>query len=403
VDWKRIHAMFYMAVNFNLHLLRRALNYISPREDQIEKFRNNFLADNIVALSPEDRSRLPDYERCINCANCMAWCPVTNAIGSSRFEGPREISVAFSRGIPDFYAVKDQIYLCTLCRRCETYCSNNVPVAEIVRYVRAKLAQVDIQYVPKALIQVKDNIIRTGLPEGEFPARLLEYEKPEAEYVIFAGCRGLADSYSSVDSLLKLLDRIHVNFTTIKEQCCGGILLETGLAQDYEGYAQNIEAVLSKGTNKVITLCPLCHRTLATHPAYRGKFELVHYTELLSGIDFELKADDRAVTYHDPCLLVRDLGIVAEPRLLLKRAAGDLREMKESGHATFCCGAGGGLKEVDSDAAGRLARKRIEQAIDVGANVIVTACYECAGHLKKNANGEVEIFDLPDYLIERSK
>ncbi|VAW35902.1 Sulfite reduction-associated complex DsrMKJOP protein DsrK (=HmeD) [hydrothermal vent metagenome] len=55
--------------------------------------------------------------------------------------------------------------------------------------------------------------------------------------------------------------------------------------------------------------------------------------------------DHRAVTYHDPCNIARGMGLLEEPRYVLKHVVNKFHEMPENTirEKTFCCGSGAGL------------------------------------------------------------
>jgi L-lactate dehydrogenase complex protein LldE len=82
-----------------------------------------------------------------------------------------------------------------------------------------------------------------------------------------------------------------------------------------------------------------------------------------------------AVTYHDSCSGLRELGVKAQPRALLARIPGlSLREMKD---CETCCGFGGSfavkLGEISSAMAGTKCR-RIEES---GADAVVLGDLGC--------------------------
>ena len=53
--------------------------------------------------------------------------------------------------------------------------------------------------------------------------------------------------------------------------------------------------------------------------------------------------NDFPVTLHDPCNLVRLMGIVEPQRRILRRIAPRFREMEPHGVYNYCCGGGSGL------------------------------------------------------------
>ena len=86
----------------------------------------------------------------------------------------------------------------------------------------------------------------------------------------------------------------------------------------------------------------------------------------------------KKVTYHDPCYLGRHNGIYDEPREVLKKIPGlELKEMADARENSLCCGMGGGRIWKETAKNERFSDIRLKQAIDVGAEVLATACPYC--------------------------
>ncbi len=67
----------------------------------------------------------------------------------------------------------------------------------------------------------------------------------------------------------------------------------------------------------------------------------------------KLHAINRKVTYHDPCIMGRHMGIYDEPRELISSVPGvELVEMYSNREHALCCGAGGGVLSAFTDLAG---------------------------------------------------
>jgi Fe-S oxidoreductase len=60
-------------------------------------------------------------------------------------------------------------------------------------------------------------------------------------------------------------------------------------------------------------------------------------------IKFDPSKNDFPVTLHDPCNVVRNLGIVEPQRRVLRHLCPQFREMAPHGVENYCCGGGGGL------------------------------------------------------------
>ena len=118
------------------------------------------------------------------------------------------------------------------------------------------------------------------------------------------------------------------------------------------------------------------------------------------------KAYGKKVTYHDPCYLGRHNGIYDEPREVLKNIPGlELNEMPDSRKDSLCCGGGGGRIWMETPKGERFSDIRLEQAIGVGAEVLVTSCPYCITHFEDSRlaleDGEdIEIKDLTEIVQE---
>jgi len=140
-------------------------------------------------------------------------------------------------------------------------------------------------------------------------------------------------------------------------------------------------------------------------------FEVVHISQYL----FELIKEGRLeltkeygkkVTYHDPCYLGRHNGIYDEPRDVLKKIPGlELIELADSLEDSLCCGGGGGRIWMETVKGERFSDLRLEQAVEVGAEVLVTSCPYCITHFEESrlalADGEApEIKDITEIIRE---
>jgi heterodisulfide reductase subunit D len=119
---------------------------------------------------------------------------------------------------------------------------------------------------------------------------------------------------------------------------------------------------------------------------------------------FDLKAVNKIVTFHDPCDLGRNSGIYDEPRQILEAIPGlTLVEMKDHREYALCCGGGGDVEMADAEVAQAVGRRRILQAQDTGAELIITACQQCKRTLLGAARKEkvrIRTLDIAELLWE---
>ncbi|MFH1479901.1 MAG: (Fe-S)-binding protein, partial [Pseudomonadota bacterium] len=91
---------------------------------------------------------------------------------------------------------------------------------------------------------------------------------------------------------------------------------------------------------------------------------------------------DRKVTYHDPCYLGRRSEVFEEPRKLIRHILGvTFLEMEQCRENSDCCGMGGGRMWMeppgDLVSSQDIAKKRVQQALRTGAEILLTACPFC--------------------------
>ncbi|SEM15605.1 L-lactate dehydrogenase complex protein LldE [bacterium A37T11] len=109
-------------------------------------------------------------------------------------------------------------------------------------------------------------------------------------------------------------------------------------------------------------------------------FELSDFlVNILKKDYFGAELEGRAV-YHDSCSALRECHIHNEPRQLLANVEGlDLVEMPDS---DVCCGFGGNLSVKFSAISSAMAEQKIQNAMDVDAEYLISADASCLFHLQ---------------------
>jgi Fe-S oxidoreductase len=198
-----------------------------------------------------------------------------------------------------------------------------------------------------------------------------------------------------------------------RENCCGESIRKTGNEDLFKRLArENIKTFIENGVKKILVSSPHCYHTFKNEYAeFMVNFEVVHISEfILELIDagrLELTQKyGRQVTYHDPCYLGRHNSIYDEPRRALNTIPGlKLVEMPESRKKSLCCGGGGGRVWMETVKGERFSDLRIEQAVGVGAEVLVTACPYCITHFEDSRliledSKSLEVKDITEVIQE---
>ena len=95
------------------------------------------------------------------------------------------------------------------------------------------------------------------------------------------------------------------------------------------------------------------------------------------------------VTYHDSCAAQREYGLTDEPRKLLANVKGlTLVEMEER---DVCCGFGGTFSIKNEPISAAMAEQKVENAVNTGAEYIVSADASCLMHLQ----GYIDKHNIP--------
>ncbi len=329
----------------------------------------------------------------------------------------------------DVESVKKVVYACNLCGACTIQCKEfkEMDNVSIMEALRAKL--VELQYGPMPEHKkFAENVVNVNNPYGEPHEKRFDWlpkgtkVDETAEMAYYVGCTSAYREQELAKATVKLLNKAGIPFQLLgpDEYCCGSPLLRTGLREKaIEVAKHNVEVMKQKGIKKVIFSCAGCYRTFKEdYPKIVGDlgFEILHITQFLDQL---LKAGklkltkklNKVITYHDPCHLGRHInitkkkvGIFDEPRSLLQAIPGaQLKEMVRIRENAWCCGAGGGVKSAFKDMALETAIDRLDEAIDTGANIIVSACPFCRRNLMdaiKAKGASIEYKDLVELLAE---
>ncbi|KKM76930.1 hypothetical protein LCGC14_1375230, partial [marine sediment metagenome] len=192
------------------------------------------------------------------------------------------------------------------------------------------------------------------------------------------------------------------------EVCCGSVGMRSGDRKSFRKVAEkNAELFKERGIKRIVTSCAGCYRTFKKDYGERlGDIEIVHTVEFLQNIikskDIKLKNLDIKTTYHDPCHLGRHMNVYDAPRDLLNMIS-NLTEMKTNRVGAMCCGAGGGVKKGFPELSMEIAKNRIKEAEDTGAEYLVSTCPFCWRNLNDaiiSTGSNLKMVDLVELLLK---
>ena len=211
----------------------------------------------------------------------------------------------------------------------------------------------------------------------------------------FAGCSANYLFPTIGESLVHVLHAFGYGVRIPKDQiCCGTPAAVNGEKSAVRELAGKNISLLSRNEDTVITACGSCglmfrHDYALFWPeddpmqsaiaALAGRSKDISEF-LVKEVGLEAikakcirKVSVRA-TYHESCHLSRGVGVVRQPRDLLKLVASDFEEMPE---ANRCCGSGGTYGLTHWDTSKAILKQKINNAQKVGARIIVTGCPAC--------------------------
>ncbi|MBI2898390.1 MAG: (Fe-S)-binding protein [Deltaproteobacteria bacterium] len=334
---------------------------------------------------------------CYQCGKCDVVCPWNRV----RTFSIRKIVRQATLGLPEIEL--EDMWRCTTCGTCQAQCPRGVGQIPIGVALRRIAAQYGVLPEPArgvrtaaASLATDGNPLNGARDERDAWAKGLPVQpfREGMELLFYVGC------YHSYDprmrkvavAIAEILDRAGVDFGILgtKESCCGESIRRTGNEERWKALAkQNIKTFVDAGVKKILVSSPHCYHTFKNeYPELMVRFEVVHVTELLSKLVDEGRlrlgtAVRRKVTFHDPCYLGRHNGIFDPPRDLLARVPGlELVEMPDNREKSLCCGGGGGRIWMDTPKGERFADLRLEQARQVGADVLVTSCPYCISNFE---------------------
>jgi Fe-S oxidoreductase len=147
------------------------------------------------------------------------------------------------------------------------------------------------------------------------------------------------------------------------------------------------EAVRLKVKEVAIVECGTAFRVLKQMTG-RHPFKVVAFVELIARYlrEGRIRLDSSKLqgrlTYHDPCQIARNGGVIEEPREVIRKLTKDFVELQPNRENNWCCGGGGGLVAMgEKDFRMKSSRVKAEQVKATGAAVICTACENCHSQL----------------------
>ncbi len=384
------------------------------------------------------RRQLLEIDACTQCGECLKFCPVQEVTGNPLISPPEKIRLfrEFIRATEGLGArllggreidrklledFSHAVFECTTCGACSRHCTVGISTQRLWPMLRKEMVRRGLGPLgPQA--GMPGAIRETGNPYSKpsaerfapwFPEGVVVSEKAEIAY--YAGCTGAYEAQPMVRGDVSVLSAAGEPFTMLppeEEVCCGFPLFITGQHDLLEDLTKRlVSAYQERGVKTLVCSCPCCVNIMSRDwPIFFGKdlpFRIRHITQyaaeaLRSGrlrIAGELR---ERLIYHDPCYLSRGVGVIDEPREVLRAIPGaELIEFDRHGLASRCCGAGGAARKVFHDNAIATGRLAIDEAVAKSADRLILSCPACYAKVNEALQGhdkQVRITDIMELL-----
>ena len=403
---------------------------------------------------------IPELDQCVHCGLCLNQCP-TYRVLQLEPESPRgriHLVRAVTEGrIEANERFAEHIYLCLMCRACESACPSGVRygrIAEAAREVvgapgsplaRALEGFVFPRLLPsplmlRAVARLLRLYQRSGLQSMSrafLPARLYEMtamlppvpdrffapqDEPlpargerRARVAMLGGCvMGLLFADIN-EATVRVLRRNGCDVLIPKAQgCCGALNIHNGETRMAKAMARrNIDAFLDCGAEAVIVNAAGCGAAMKEYghllrddPGYAAKAQ--RFAQLVKDASEFLAAlgpvvprgrIEMTVTYQDPCHLAHGQKVRAQPRALLTAVPG-LRLIEMDG-ADRCCGSAGIYNLTHPEMSQELLREKMVSIATTSAEAVVApnpGCMLQLGYGARRYGPPLPVFHLMELL-----
>ncbi|MDD2360334.1 MAG: LUD domain-containing protein [Syntrophaceticus schinkii] len=393
-----------------------------------------------ILLAGERRKILEDQRfksvfYCLRCASCLNVCPVFQQVGGHVYGGHTytgPIGTILTYLLSGLDEAKDIHNFCASCLRCKEVCPAGINIPDLILLIREEVVEKNKSAVLDLLVDgflKKDtrfnSFMKLGAyagkvvsPGGNFPL-FLTRKFAGQKYIPSISTKPLSDRYiqSSIkkisnnrvlffpgclveyifpeigEKIIKFLEKCSYQPILLdKYGCCGGPAHHTGKKNAFIEIARsNFSKIKAIDPDFIVTPCPTCAEVIkkrygevlpeAKDYLYQRTFDYCQFVFETGFQNIEPKFDCIA-TYHDPCHLRRGLGVIDEPRQIIKKLGYQLVEMDEY---DACCGMAGAFSLKLPNISEQIMKKKLSKAEKTCAKHLITACPGCLLQLRGGA------------------
>ena len=434
-----------------------ALALPSPRGHEEEELVDAFLKGLKKLFSMNDNwTFLEELRRtldsCVQCQTCSEACPVYIASGRQEIYRPSFRSEVLRRlvarhvkpwgrlfpglrgnGIdlswPLISRLAESAYRCTMCRRCAMRCPMGSDNGLVTHEIR-KLFSQEMGIAPKELHQDGSmRQLRTGASTGVSSKAFMNIISFMEDEIEEKTGRRITVPVDREGADILLVHNSGEYLSWIENPAALAIIFEEAglswtLSSELYGYEgtnyglwyddvqcarivmRQVEVALKLGVRKIVmgecghgtkALVVIGDRILTGNWNSQRESILPLLEDIVCNgrIKVDPGRNGFPVTLHDPCNMVRLMGIIEPQRRILRKICPDFREMEPHGPDNYCCGGGSGFAVISSrnfpqwkvNVAGRMKVKQILEAFrdvpDPSIKKYVCApCSNCKGQLR---------------------
>jgi Fe-S oxidoreductase len=312
----------------------------------------------------------------------------------------------------------DSLYgRCTLCGRCALNCTMGINITRLIRIARTALASIDL--VPPGLQSTVTTAVEKGnnmgIPRQEWLDTLLwlseelqlEVGDPKAHLPIDKMGTEILYTVNPREPKffpLSLLATAKIFYAAKESWTVSSDYYDVTNYGLYSGDDAAAGLISSRLRESMVKLGA---KTLVLGECGHGynsnrweapewvsaedKFRIKSVIQIIADyirqgrIKLDRSRNQKVVTLHDPCNLVRLGGIIEEQRLILKNAVSNFVEMYPNREKNYCCGGGGGQLAMTRYAKRRLEAGKVkaDQILKTRAKIVVTPCHNCIDQLSE--------------------
>lgn len=353
---------------------------------------------------------------CMQCGMCSGSCPESGItlFNIRKLVRKRHLKQDIDTTLP---------WYCTSCGECTLRCPRDVKPSEMIFALRGEL--VEEGQLPLSIQKALENTFVQKNPWGRPRPKRGDWVKEEGQDIdiphvkdteskrlLFTCCIQAYDPRCMVIpiNVARLFHQGGLEFGILgpEESCCGNEIRRMGEEGLFEELQEENTATFQKhGVKEIIALSPHCMNVLKNEYQDLG-IPVKHYTEVLAELvekgDLAFKSPyNKKVIYHDPCFLGKQNKVYDAPRSLLKAVEGtELTEFAYARENSLCCEGGGGRMFFEAETNyPRNSEKRVQEAVDKGAEVLTTSCPFCVMTLEDPATEkELPVRELSEILVE---